>query len=105
MMKPCRKCGRLVPAHLWATHKQAHHNATKPRQPDAEWWRIRRRVLKAKHERCQKCGRTQAQLAQAHVALHVHHINGNPRDNRMANLALLCSDCHPRGGDRPYGVT
>jgi hypothetical protein len=24
----------------------------------------------------------------------LHHVNGDKRDNRLANLALLCPNCH-----------
>ena len=38
----------------------------------------------------------------------VHHINGDPRDNRMANLMSLAHECHSRlhgrQGDRWQGV-
>jgi 5-methylcytosine-specific restriction endonuclease McrA len=26
--------------------------------------------------------------------LHVHHLNGNPADNRPDNLITLCAHCH-----------
>ena len=26
--------------------------------------------------------------------LHIHHKNGNDKDNRWSNLVLLCSSCH-----------
>lgn len=28
------------------------------------------------------------------IAIHIHHINCNPKDNREENLILLCFDCH-----------
>jgi 5-methylcytosine-specific restriction endonuclease McrA len=37
--------------------------------------------------RCADCGRSD-------VPLEVHHVNGDPMDNRIANLRPLCGDCH-----------
>ena len=37
--------------------------------------------------RCAECGREA-------VPLEVHHVNGDPTDNRIANLIPLCLDCH-----------
>ena len=28
------------------------------------------------------------------LALELHHINGDGRDNRLENLTLLCPNCH-----------
>ena len=102
MKRLCKKCRQLVPSELYERHRQAHHNAEKPRQPTAEWWRIRRRVLKVKGAHCWRCGRTQTELTRARVSLHIHHLDGNPANNSMRNLEPRCSDCHPRGGDQPY---
>jgi 5-methylcytosine-specific restriction endonuclease McrA len=30
----------------------------------------------------------------------VHHMDGNPRNNEMSNLVLLCPDCHLKVIDR-----
>jgi 5-methylcytosine-specific restriction endonuclease McrA len=28
------------------------------------------------------------------VPLEIHHVNGDPMDNRIANTIPLCRDCH-----------
>jgi len=28
------------------------------------------------------------------MKLELHHINGNPKDNRIENLAFMCPNCH-----------
>ena len=48
---------------------------------------LRARVFAVHGRRCADCGR-------AGVALEVHHVNGEPTDNRIANLRPLCRDCH-----------
>ena len=37
--------------------------------------------------RCRDCGRSD-------VPLEVHHVNGDPTDNRTRNTIPLCHDCH-----------
>jgi predicted restriction endonuclease len=37
--------------------------------------------------RCRDCGRSDAPLE-------VHHVNGDPMDNRIVNTIPLCRDCH-----------
>ena len=37
--------------------------------------------------RCRECGRSD-------VPIEVHHVNGDPTDNRIANTTPLCVDCH-----------
>lgn len=39
-----------------------------------------------KEQKCEKCGCTEH--------LEMHHINGNPTDNRIENLQILCPNCH-----------
>ncbi len=46
--------------------------------------------LRTRH--CERCGITQWQGTPA--PLQVDHINGDPRDNRLDNLAILCANCH-----------
>jgi len=45
-----------------------------------------------KAARCERCGLTSWRGAPVPLAL--HHINGDRLDNRLANLELLCMNCH-----------
>jgi hypothetical protein len=41
---------------------------------------------------CSECGITT--WRDSALALELHHINGDGKDNRLENLALLCPNCH-----------
>lgn len=43
--------------------------------------------------KCQKCGIQSIWLGEP-LSLHLHHINGNNKDNRLENLCWLCPNCH-----------
>jgi hypothetical protein len=45
-----------------------------------------------KENRCERCGI--AEWRGKALAMALHHINGNRRDNRLQNLSLLCPNCH-----------
>ena len=55
------------------------------------WAAIRWQVLERDNWTCQTtaggCGRIGGRFE-------VHHLDGNPRNNAMDNLAVLCRDCH-----------
>ena len=46
-----------------------------------------------KKERCEDCGWAK-ESSDGRIPLEINHINGNPRDNRMENLEILCPNCH-----------
>lgn len=49
---------------------------------------LKKRLWRAglKEQKCEVCG------CEEH--LEMHHINGNPTDNRLENLQILCPNCH-----------
>ena len=48
--------------------------------------------LGLKENRCEICGITEWQGKS--IQCELHHINGNPTDNRIENLQILCPNCH-----------
>ena len=56
------------------------------RMPASAWRRLRLVVLRRDGWTCQRCGR--------HAPLEVHHVNGDPGDNRPENLTTFCRACH-----------
>lgn len=54
-----------------------------------KWKLIKHGIKKYK---CECCGLTKWNGKQ--IKLQLHHINGNPTDNRLENLQFLCPNCH-----------
>ena len=51
---------------------------------------LKNRLIKEgiKEQKCEICGYTEN--------LELHHINGDPTDNRLENLQILCPNCHAK---------
>ena len=66
----------------------------RPQHRTREYQRLRRRILDACGYRCDGCGNA--------GRLELHHKNGDPLDDRPANLRPLCRPCHcAADGRRP----
>lgn len=55
---------------------------------------LKERLLKEgfKEAACEECGLTH--WRNRPISFHLHHMNGDWRDNRIDNLQLLCPNCH-----------
>jgi 5-methylcytosine-specific restriction endonuclease McrA len=51
----------------------------------------RTNILADSGAKCQNCGSFLKGLKP-----HIHHKNGNPRDNKQSNLILVCPNCHSK---------
>lgn len=48
---------------------------------------------KLKERICEECGCDESWYNKP-LTLELHHANGNPKDNRISNLQILCPNCH-----------
>ncbi len=62
---------------------------------DFQSYRLKLRLYAAglKPRHCEECGWAQM-TEDGYLPLELDHINGDPRDNRLANLRVLCPNCH-----------
>lgn len=57
---------------------------------------LKNKLIKEKYKKYQ-CENKECGISKWHgkqISLQLHHINGNPNDNRLENLQLLCPNCH-----------
>lgn len=65
-------------------------NANNKQRKDIKAFILRHDLLPYKCSECGCDGNWRGKI----LSLELHHINGNPKDNRLENLTLLCPNCH-----------
>ncbi|OGF81974.1 hypothetical protein A2924_04625 [Candidatus Giovannonibacteria bacterium RIFCSPLOWO2_01_FULL_44_16] len=59
-----------------------------PRSKAASQRAIKIRLIKIRGRQCERCGYEKYEI------LHIHHKNRNRSNNNLANLELICPNCH-----------
>ena len=96
--KPCTVCGKPILANL---HKKTCSRACanvqrvgikyrvgSPNDKVKSQQALKVRLLRERGERCQRCGYSKPEILQ------VHHRDRNRNHNVLANLELICPNCH-----------
>src|SRR5690349_14976423 len=78
-MKKCLNCGNPVPEYF------VKYCSVFCRKDIRKWAELSYRKYRKSY--CERCRENPS-------GLHVHHLNGNPADNRPDNLITLCAHCH-----------
>ena len=58
-------------------------------------FKLKKRLIAGgfKPAKCEECGWAKT-TKEGFLPLELHHVNGDPRDNRLINLVVLCPNCH-----------
>ena len=84
--RPCAdKMNQYAMNHYYKNHKENKIKHLK-HSHNYRFGGLRGKVLERDHHQCQICKYSKKII--------VHHINENPKDNRLDNLVVLCQICH-----------
>lgn len=54
---------------------------------------VKKQLLFRSKGRCEKCGKN---LIEAGIPYHIHHKDGDRKNNCLSNLMLVCPNCHEK---------
>ncbi len=57
---------------------------------------LRTKLLVRAKGKCEKC-----HCSLDGIKPHIHHKDGDPKNNKMTNLKVLCPNCHSSAHDKP----
>ena len=80
IIKKC-ECGKILKA---KSKSQMEYNLRLHLETDKH----KRQIKEGKFEKCEECGKPPKHF------IHIHHKNGNHKDDREKNRVYLCEDCH-----------
>jgi hypothetical protein len=79
-------------------------SVTGRRTGSGTWKRARELRLAVDGWRCVQCGRKEPELLTLGLRLEVHHVDGDPKNDQIANLVTLCGSkrgsCHWKVEDK-----
>ena len=93
MYRWCPDCSALVQANEFVAHCNRHVLIDRQQRgvragSTTAWRKLRALIIERDDHRCQQPGCTETTM------LEVHHVNGDPKDDRPANLQTLCHTHH-----------
>ena len=91
-IRTCKKCGEEFKTNnpLQRLHPECK---AKRQKRGREFHKKRIDVLIRDNQTCQHCGFDFKQDGDS-IKIHAHHIDGNPNNNDINNLVILCAKCH-----------
>ena len=55
---------------------------------------IKRYLIETRKWACEECGWAKTNIFSKRIPLHIHHKDGNYKNNKIDNLQILCPNCH-----------
>lgn len=64
------------------------------KNPKYKSYRLKKRLIEEGYKKdiCEECGLIK--WNNKDITLELHHIDGNPKNNKLENLKILCPNCH-----------
>ena len=91
-IKTCERCGKTLNTNN--PNIRLHRGCrVKPQQRGKDFNKKRIDALIRDQQICQHCGFDFKQGGES-IKIHAHHIDGNPENNDINNLVILCARCH-----------